>query len=402
MKEEKNQLNIEVLKDRIEKMKNEIVSWRRHFHQHGELSFQEFATSDFIEKQLESFGGIEILRPTKTGVIGRIVGAKPGMTIALRADIDALPMTELNDLPYASESEGVMHSCGHDGHTAILLGIAKLFSELKDQMSGTIVCIFQHAEELPPGGAIEMVKAGVMEGVDEIYGLHLSSSFPTGTFGIRSGFLTAATDRFDIEVIGKGGHSAMPETCVDPIVIGAQIISNLQTIVSRRIKGIEPAVLSVCQVGAGVAYNIIPNTMAITGSVRTFSQETRNNMAGMIKKISRGIASSNGADCKVSYELGYSSVVNDEELTENVEGVVEAWFGKESILKIDPVMPGEDFSAFTEATNCPGCFVEIGTANEALGTTMPHHNPKYMMDEEGLYYGTSLFASIVFDRLFPN
>jgi amidohydrolase len=402
MKEEKNQLNIEVLKNRIENMKNEIVSWRRHFHQHGELSFQEFATSDFIEKQLESFGGIEILRPTKTGVIGRIVGAKPGMTIALRADIDALPMTELNDLPYASESEGVMHSCGHDGHTAILLGIAKLFSELKDQMSGTVVCIFQHAEELPPGGAIEMVKAGVMEGIDEIYGLHLSSSFPTGTFGIRSGFLTAATDRFDIEVIGKGGHSAMPETCVDPIVIGAQIISNLQTIVSRRIKGIEPAVLSVCQVGAGNAYNIIPNTMAITGSVRTFSQETRNNMAGMIKKISRGIASSNGADCKVSYELGYSSVVNDEELTENVEGVVEAWFGKESILKIDPVMPGEDFSAFTEATNCPGCFVEIGTANEALGTTMPHHNPKYMMDEEGLYYGTSLFASIVFDRLFPN
>ncbi len=402
MKKEKSQLNIEVLKNRIEKMNNEIVSWRRHFHQHGELSFQEFATSDFIEKQLESFGGLDISRPTKTGVIAKIIGEKPGRTIALRADIDALPMTELNDLPYASEIEGVMHSCGHDGHTAILLGIAKLFSEQKDQMSGTLVCIFQHAEELPPGGAVEMVKAGVMEGIDEIYGLHLSSSFPTGTFGIRSGFLTAATDRFDIEVIGQGGHSAMPETCVDPIVIGAQIISNLQTIVSRRIKGIEPAVLSVCQVEAGHAYNIIPNTMNITGSVRTFSQETRNNMAGMIKEISQGNASSYGADCKVSYELGYSSVVNDEELTENVEAVVEAWFGKESILAIDPVMPGEDFSAFTEATDCPGCFVEIGTANEVLGTTRPHHNPNYLMDEEGLYYGTSLFAGIVFDRLFTD
>lgn len=402
MNEAKSLLNIEMVKEKIEKMNDEIISWRRHFHQHGELSFQEFATSDFIEKQLESFGGVEIWRPTKTGVIGKIVGAKPGKTVALRADIDALPMTELNDLPYASETEGVMHSCGHDGHTAILLGIAKLFSELKDEMSGSLVCIFQHAEELPPGGAIEMVEAGVMDGIDEIYGLHLSSSFPTGTFGIRSGFLTAATDRFDIEVVGKGGHSAMPETCVDPIVIGAQIISNLQTIVSRRIKGIEPAVLSVCQIGAGHAYNIIPNTMTITGSVRTFSRETRSNMPGMITEISQGIASAYGAECKVSYDLGYSSVVNDEALTENAEHIMTAWFGKESVLAIEPVMPGEDFSAFTEATNCPGCFVEIGTANEALGTTMPHHNPKYMMDEDGLYYGTAFFAGVVFDRLFDK
>ncbi len=383
------------LLNEVKQLHGQIIEWRRHFHQNAELSFEEYKTSDFIEEKLKSFGSIEVLRPTKTGVIGKIYGKKEGPVIALRADIDALPMTETNDLPFVSVNKGAMHSCGHDGHAAMLLGIAKLFSEKTEQLKGTLVCIFQHAEEVPPGGAIEMVRAGVMEGVDEIYGIHLSSNYPTGKFGVVSGPLTSATDRFDIKVIGKGGHSSLPEQCVDPIVAAAQIVTGLQNIVARRISAYDTAVLSVCQIHGGDAYNIIPGEVTITGSVRTFSKELRNNMPVMIKEISDGIAASMGAKCEVSYERGYDSVINDEALTDTAREVIADWFGQEAVLEIQPVMPGEDFSAFTEAAGCPGVFVEIGTRNEEKGTTRPHHNTTYLMDEDGLYYGTAFFAAMI-------
>ena len=383
------------LLNEVKQLHEQIIEWRRHFHQNAELSFEEYKTSDFIEEKLKSFGNIEISRPTKTGVIGKIYGKKEGPVIALRADIDALPMTETNDLPFVSVNKGAMHSCGHDGHAAMLLGIAKLFSEKTEQLKGTLVCIFQHAEEVPPGGAIEMVRAGVMEGVDEIYGIHLSSNYPTGKFGVVSGPLTSATDRFDIKVIGKGGHSSLPEQCVDPIVAAAQIVTGLQNIVARRISAYDTAVLSVCQIHGGDAYNIIPGEVTITGSVRTFSKELRNNMPVMIKEISDGIAASMGAKCEVSYERGYDSVINDEALTDTAREVIADWFGQEAVLEIQPVMPGEAFSAFTEAAGCPGVFVEIGTRNEEKGTTRPHHNTTYLMDEDGLYYGTAFFAAMI-------
>ena len=383
------------LLNEVKQLHEQIIEWRRHFHQNAELSFEEYKTSDFIEEKLKSFGNIEISRPTKTGVIGKIYGKKEGPVIALRADIDALPMTETNDLRFVSVNKGAMHSCGHDGHAAMLLGIAKLFSEKTEQLKGTLVCIFQHAEEVPPGGAIEMVRAGVMEGVDEIYGIHLSSNYPTGKFGVVSGPLTSATDRFDIKVIGKGGHSSLPEQCVDPIVAAAQIVTGLQNIVARRISAYDTAVLSVCQIHGGDAYNIIPGEVTITGSVRTFSKELRNNMPVMIKEISDGIAASMGAKCEVSYERGYDSVINDEALTDTAREVIADWFGQEAVLEIQPVMPGEDFSAFTEAAGCPGVFVEIGTRNEEKGTTRPHHNTTYLMDEDGLYYGTAFFAAMI-------
>lgn len=383
------------LLNEVKQLHEQIIEWRRHFHQNAELSFEEYKTSDFIEEKLKSFGNIEVSRPTKTGVIGKIHGKTEGPVIALRADIDALPMTETNDLPFVSVNKGAMHSCGHDGHAAMLLGIAKLFSEKTEQLKGTLVCIFQHAEEVPPGGAIEMVRAGVMEGVDEIYGIHLSSNYPTGKFGVVSGPLTSATDRFDIKVIGKGGHSSLPEQCVDPIVAAAQIVTGLQNIVARRISAYDTAVLSVCQIHGGDAYNIIPGEVTITGSVRTFSKELRNNMPVMIKEISDGIAASMGAKCEVSYERGYDSVVNDEALTDTAREVIADWFGQEAVLEIQPVMPGEDFSAFTEAAGCPGVFIEIGTRNEEKGTTRPHHNTTYLMDEDGLYYGTAFFAAMI-------
>lgn len=341
------------LLNEVKQMHSEIIEWRRHFHQNAELSFEEYKTSDFIEEKLKSFGGIEIERPTKTGVIGKIYGAGKGPTIALRADIDALPMTEENDIPFVSVNKEAMHSCGHDGHAAILLGIAKIFAAKKEKLNGNIICIFQHAEELPPGGAIELVEAGVMNGVDEIYGLHLSSNYPTGKFGVVNGPLTSATDCFKIKVKGKGGHSSMPEQCVDPIVAAAQIVMGIQNIKSRRISAYETAVISVCKIHGGDAYNIIPEVVEIEGSIRTFSKELRESMPDMLRQISGGIAASVGAESEVIYERGYSSVVNDDELTNEAREVIADWFGSEAVLEIQPVMPGEDFSAFTEAGNCP-------------------------------------------------
>ncbi len=387
------------LRTELEDLHSQVIEWRRHFHKYAELSFREFDTSDFIEKQLKSFRNIEVSRPTKTGVIGTLRGSGAGPTIALRADIDALPMTEANDLPFASVNKGAMHSCGHDGHAAILLGIAKLFAEKTDRLNGTIVFIFQHAEEVPPGGAAELVEAGAMRGVAEIYGLHLTSNLPTGTFGLLDGVLTSATDRFDIAVVGKGGHSSQPEQCVDPIVAAAQIVMGLQTIVARRISAYEKAVVSVCAIRGGEAYNIIADEVSLSGSVRTFSRELRGRMPALIEEIAEGIAKSAGASCKVSYEKGYDSVVNDAALTDAVRGAITEWFGNGAIQELQPIMPGEDFSAFTEATGCPGCFVQVGTRNEAKGAVWPHHNANYLMDEDGLLYGMGLFASIIEKKL---
>lgn len=385
--------------DEVKQIQEDIITWRRHLHMHAELSFQEFETSDYIEQVLKSIGGIEISRPLPTGVIGVIDGAYPGRTVALRADIDALPMTESNDLSFVSINKGTMHSCGHDGHAAMLLGVAKMFAQKKEKMHGKLVCIFQHAEELPPGGAVELVDAGVMNGVDEIYGMHLSSNFPTGTFGVKSGVLTSATDGFTIKVKGKGGHSSMPEQCIDPITTGAQIIMALQNIKSRFVAASETLVFSVCNVHSGDAYNIIPEEMTIEGSVRSFSKDLRKELPKMIEQIASGVASANGATVECIYDMGYASVINDPVLTGQTREVLNNLFGEEHILEIGLLMPGEDFSAFTELTGVPGCFVEVGTANPEKGTNINHHNPKYLMDEEGLYYGTALFAGIAEQRL---
>ena len=390
-------MEVSMIKKIVDDVMPQMISDRRHLHKHPELSFEEYQTTEFLCRELETAGIEDIRRPVKTGVVAVIHGAYPGKTVAIRADIDALPIQEKNELEFCSVNDGVMHACGHDGHAAMLLAAARIFEQHKDELHGSIVCIFQHAEEVPPGGAQELYEAGVMEGVDELYGLHLSSNFPTGTYGVRAGALTSATDRFDIRVIGKGGHSSMPEQSIDPIVTGAEIIVALQSILSRRVAAFEPAVLSVCQVNAGDAYNIIPGEMTLTGSTRTFSEEMRGKMEAMIEEIISGITKSAGASYEFKFERGYSSVINDKELTENVEQQLKKLWGEESILHINPIMPGEDFSALQK--NCPACFVEIGTADEEKHTTFPHHNPNYRMDEEGLRYGLSYLLATIFDRL---
>lgn len=386
----------------------EMIQWRRHLHQHPELSFQETETTEYILKVLESIPGLEIRRPAKTGCIAVLRGSSTSggpkdspqnhlRNILLRADIDALPIQEENDLPFRSVCDGVMHACGHDGHTAMLLAAAKVLASHKDQLRGEVHFLFQHAEELPPGGASELASLGIMNGIDELYGLHLSSSFPTGSFGVRPGALTSATDRFDIRILGKGGHSAFPETTVDPVVIAGQLITALQTIVSRSIRAVEPAVVSICQIQAGSAYNIIPGEVTLTGSTRTFSAKTREQLPVTMERIVKGLCDSAGASYEFSFSKGYASVINDKVLTGHCRNEIEHWFGKDTVLDIDPLMPGEDYSALQ--THCPGFFVELGAGSTEKGTTAPHHNSHYLLDEDALGYGLQYWVNLVLDRL---
>ena len=405
----------------------EMIRWRRHLHQHPELSFHEETTTAYILNILKNIPGLEIRRPARTGCIAVLRGTakeplqeapqagydsspdaasdslppsgKPAHSraILLRADIDALPIQEENNLPYRSVCDGVMHACGHDGHTAMMLAAAKVLSAHRDQLRGEVHFLFQHAEELPPGGAAELERLGVMNGIDELYGLHLSSNFPTGSFGVRAGALTSATDRFDIRILGKGGHSAFPETTVDPIVIAGHIITELQTIVSRRIRAVEPAVVSICQLEAGSAYNIIPGEVSLTGSTRTFSGKTREKMPVIMEQIVKGLCDSAGASYDFRFSLGYASVVNDRELTGHCRREIARWFGPDAVLDIDPLMPGEDFSALQ--THCPGFFVELGARSEEKGITAPHHNSHYLLDEDALAYGLQYWVDLVQDRL---
>ena len=382
--------------EKVLQAKEDLIETRRFLHAHAELSFEEFETTGFLIRELEKLPGVTIETPTKTGVVAILKGNTPGPVIAFRADIDALPIEECTDLPFASLNKGVMHACGHDGHAAMQLEAVKLLSSERETLRGEVRFLFQHAEEKPPGGAIQMLRAGVMDGVGELYGLHLSSVYPTGCFGVRPGPLTAATDRFEIKVIGSEGHSAFPELCTDPVVTAAQIITDLQTIVSRRLPASAAAVISVCTMHAGNVYNIIPGEAFLSGATRSFEEETREALPVMMEQIVRGVCDAHGADYTFKFEKGYASVVNDPTLTRQSRELLTNVFGTEHVFDIGLLMPGEDFSALQ--ANCPGFFVELG-AGSAPGCSIPHHNGHYRMDEDALLYGLEYIYRQVKSRL---
>ncbi|MDE7010352.1 MAG: amidohydrolase [Oscillospiraceae bacterium] len=387
----------ELLHKKVQDAAQTLVADRRWLHSHAEISFQEKETTAWLCAQLEKIDGLTVSRPTATGAVATLSTGRPGPVVAFRADIDALAMTEATGLPYASQNPGAMHACGHDGHAAVLLSAARLLAGMRDELRGEVRFLFQHAEEVPPGGAAQLVAAGAVDGVEEVYGLHFTSSMPTGSFGVRSGVLTSATDRFDITVKGKGGHSAIPQECVDPVVIGAQIVLALQGIISRKLNPCEVAVLSICQVSGGSAYNIIPHTIQLTGSVRTFDQTVRENVERWIEEIARGIAQAQGGDIDFAYSYGYGFVVNDPALTEAAAAVIRETFGPQAVVPIGPQMPGEDFCHFLE--KCPGFFVEVGAASPEKGITAPHHNPLYQLDEDALPLAAEYAAALLASRL---
>jgi amidohydrolase len=384
-----------MMKEEISKQK--LTKWRRYMHQHPELSFQEEKTSQFVYDTLLSFGGLELYRPTPCSVMAVLKGRKPGKTIAIRADMDALPIQEENKKEYASIVPGVMHACGHDGHTAILLGTAEILAKHRGNIQGEVRFFFQHAEEQYPGGAEEMVQAGVMEGVDAVIGLHLMSGLETGKIGIVYGTMMAAPDVFEIHLQGKGGHAAHPQETIDPIVIGAQLITNLQHIVSRGTGAFEQRVVSVTQFHSGTADNIIPDTAELLGTVRCFDEELRKDAEKKIEQVVKGIAKAHGASYLYQYRYGYRPVINDDSITKIVEQSAVELFGKEAVSYISPSMGGEDFSAFLQKAK--GCFFKIGSGNVEKETTYPHHHPRFDIDEDALVIGVQMFLQATMNLL---
>ena len=384
------------LHNRVLAAKDRLIEDRRWLHRHAELSWKETETAAYLENALAEIGGLTLSRPTPTSVMAVLRTGRPGRTVAIRADIDALPIHEENELEYRSIHPGAMHACGHDGHAAILLNAVRLVCQDAAHLGGEVRFIFQHAEETPPGGAVEVIAAGVLDGVDEVYGLHLTSILPTGRFGVCPGVLTSSTDRFDVTVQGKGGHSSMPQECVDPIVTGAQIICGLQTVVARSLAPADAAVLSVCRVRAGEAYNVIPNTFEITGSVRTYDETVRNKIEARIRAIAEGTAAAAGAEARVTYSRGYDSIVNDPELTKMGRALIADTFGPEAVADLSPIAPGDDFCYYSQ--KCPGFFVELGAANPAVGSDAPHHNPRYKLDEDALLYGVEYTVALLESR----
>jgi amidohydrolase len=381
----------------VEEVRDEVVGWRRHLHRNPELSFEEKETSRFVYETLESLGDLELSRPTPTSVVARLVGGEPGRTVALRADMDALPITEENDFEFVSENEGVMHACGHDGHTAMLLGTAKILSGMKEEIKGEVRFIFQHAEELYPGGAEEMVQAGVLEGVDAIIGIHLWSQLEIGKIGVVYGPMLAAPDTFKILVKGEGGHAAMPHESSDSIAIGAQVVTNLQHVVSRNTDPLDNVVVSVTKFIGGTTHNVIPDSVEMEGTVRTLDEKVRAKVPETMERIVKGITEAHDASYEFEYQRGYRPVVNDEEVMRVVEEAVREVFGEAAVEAMRPIMGGEDFSAYQQVT--PGTFFFVGAGNEEKGITYPHHHPRFSVDEDALENGIKLFVNATFRLL---
>ncbi len=367
----------------------DAVEWRRHLHRRPELSFHEHETSRFVEETLASFGGLELSRPTPTSVLARLVTDRPGPVLALRADIDALPITEESGVPFASEHEGVMHACGHDGHTAVLLAVARTLVGMRDSLSGEVRFIFQHAEELLPGGAREVVAAGALDGVDAVVGCHLLSVLDLGTVAVPTGPFMAAPDTFAIVVEGRGGHAAFPQECVDPIAVAAQVVVGLQYVVARETDPNEPVVVTVSRIAGGTADNIIPESVELGGTVRTFSVEAREKARASIERIVAGVTQAHDATYRMDYVEGYLPVDNDAELAVRVKAAAERALGADALIDIPPIMGGDDFSAYQR--EAPGVYIMVGARSEEAGALFPHHHPRFAIDERGMENAIAVF-----------
>ncbi|KQL38719.1 N-acyl-L-amino acid amidohydrolase [Bacillus sp. FJAT-25509] len=381
----------------VEQTKEEVIKWRRHFHQYPELSFHEEKTAQYVYDTLQSFGNLEISRPTKTSVMARLIGSQPGKVLAIRADMDALPIEEENTFEFTSKNPGVMHACGHDGHTAMLLGTAKILTSLKDKIKGEVRFLFQHAEELFPGGAEEMVQAGVMDGVDMIIGAHLWAPMKLGTVGVAYGPMMAAPDTFYITVEGKGGHAALPHDTIDSIAIASQVVTNLQHIVSRNTDPLDNLVLSVTKFIGGTTHNVIPGSVEICGTVRSFNAELRKSVPELMERVIKGITEAHGAQYKFNYELGYRPVINDEHITKAIEETILEVFDEKTLDLMKPNMGGEDFSAFQQ--KAPGTFFYVGAGNKEKDIAYPHHHARFTIDEDALEIGVKLFVHATFKLL---
>jgi amidohydrolase len=385
---------LDQLKSDIDELVPDMVALRRDLHEHPELGFEEVRTSSLVAQRLRSLGLQVQEGVAKTGVVGLLRGSasQPGAkTIAIRADMDALPIHELNEIAYRSTVDGNMHACGHDGHTAIALAVAALLSKRQAELTGNVKFIFQPAEEGRGGGSL-MVQEGVMEGVDGVIGLHLMSSYPVGLVGVRAGAVFASVDGFVLRVKGTGGHAAMPHEAVDPIVISAYMITALQTLLSRECSPFSPAVITIGTIHGGSAFNIIPETVEMQGTMRTFSQEDREKWVRRIREIVHGIASAMGGSCEVQTLSGPFACVNDASMTQLVHDAAVASVGERNVESSEAVMTtsSDDMAYFLKAV--PGCYFIVGARNEQKGANYPHHHPRFNIDEDAMPTAVEVLA----------
>ncbi len=377
----------------------QTVEWRRHLHANPELSYQEFNTSKFVAAQLKSFG-IPYTEMATTGLVGLIKGKNPNKkSVALRADMDALPIQEINEVVYKSTNPGVMHACGHDVHTSSLLGTAKILQEVRDQFEGTIKLIFQPGEEKNPGGASFMIRDGALTNPApaSIIGQHVMPLVPVGKVGFREGMYMASSDELYLKVIGKGGHGAAPELAIDPILIASHIIIALQQVISRNASPKQPTVLTFGKITGDGATNIIPNEVNISGTFRALNETWRKEGLQKIKKMAESIADGMGGKCEVTISQGYPYLENNPQLTRRIRAAAEAYVGKENVVDIDLTLGSEDFAYYSHVV--PASFYRLGTRNEAKGLTNYVHTPNFDIDEDALNIGPGLMAWMAVSEL---
>ena len=386
------------VKEKIAEMQGWLVETRRTIHMNPELGFEEVETSRLIAGYLDKFGLQVKTGMAKTGVIGLLKGGKPGKTVAIRADMDALPMEEANQVPYRSKVKGKMHACGHDAHVTILLGVARLFSSLADQVQGNIKWVFQPAEEGGGGGRV-LTEEGVLENpkVDAIFGAHLFPDLQIGRVGIHEKEGLAATDRFVIKMIGSGAHGAYPHLSRDPIAAVGHLITQIHTIVSRSISPLDSAVITIGKVGGGTAFNIIPDEAEILGTVRSLSQKVRGELKSRMEQVTQGVAKSFGMDYGFDFQYGYPALINDPEMSRLVAAACAKGIGKENVEFLRPSMGGEDFAYYLEKV--PGSFFRLGCRNEAKGIVNPFHSSRFDIDEDVLPFGVEMFTRIIDEYL---
>ncbi|MBD1379744.1 amidohydrolase [Bacillus sp. IB182487] len=377
-----------------------MVENRRFFHQYPELSHEEVNTPAKIAEHLRGLGITVRTGVGGNGVVGYLEGGKPGKTVALRADFDALPLQDKKEVPYKSKVPGVMHACAHDAHTSTLLGVAKVLSEKKEELNGNIVFIHQFGEELAPGGAMPMIEDGCLENVDVIFGTHIWATIPVGEIGLRSGPIMAAADRFQIAVQGKGGHGASPHETIDSIAIGASLVSQLQQIISRRINPLEPAVLTVASFHAGNAFNVIADSATIEGTVRTFNPEVQDFIINEMELIIQSTCQGANAGYQFQYNKGYPAVVNHLNETQQLIASAKKVLTDDKIKTMEPIMGGEDFSHYLEKV--PGTFFFTGAKNDKVNAVYPHHHPMFDIDEESMLIAGKVLLTATLDYLAQN
>jgi amidohydrolase len=379
---------IDELKKEVEELTSQLIAWRRDFHRHPETAFEEHWTSSVLRKFLEEHD-IPVQVMAKTGIRGVLKGKPRGKTVALRADIDALPLKEEGDKVYISENPGAAHACGHDGHMAILMGAIEILCRRKETLQGNVVFLFQPSEERIPGGAKLMMEEGALEGVDAIFGLHLWQLLATGVVGLVKGAMMASPDKFTIRVHGKGGHGSMPHQTVDPILVASHLVVNAQSIASRNVDPLKPVVVSFGTIEGGTIYNIIPEEVVLTGTVRSFDSDVQELSENRLKEITDATCEAFGATADFKYEKGYPPVVNDESMVDFVAHTAGMIFGEGKVQEIDPVMGGEDFAYFLQ--EIPGAFLFFGMGD---GMEYPHHHPAFDIDEKALPQATILMIAL--------